>query len=353
MKKIVSLLLSVIMLLTVIMANTTAYAAGFASYAKTADLNTWYTDAATSNDYYNENDRIFADIYMISVPVRGTVSIKLHAECEDYLHNGHSAGYLDQTIIYKNDNTKSRYFTIERSYDGYDSYNGYYYSSDDVVCDQGIYYVVMEFEDKKIEDHEYEGTYDIQFQYTPSISKPSTLKVSSRKTTSLGLNWSKVGDIDGYQLQRKSGDTWKTITNTTSNSYTVSSLKAGTKYYFRVRAYIDVDGTKYYSSWKTLSTPTKPSTPSVKAPSTNKKHQIIVKWNKVSAGTGYQVQFSKKKNFRLVIATKTVSGISKTSYTGKNFTKNKTYYVRVRAYKTVDGTKYYGSWSKVKSVKCK
>ena len=36
-----------------------------------------------------------------------------------------------------------------------------------------------------------------------------------------------------------------------------------------------------------------------------------------------------------------------------NITKGKTYYIRVRAYKTVNGTKYYGAWSKVKSIKCK
>ena len=197
------------------------------------------------------------------------------------------------------------------------------------------------------------GKYKLSCYMKLNVPCPDKCKTTIRKTNELKLSWSKVGDVTGYQLQRKSGDTWKTITNTTSNSYTVSSLKSGTKYDFRVRSYIDVDGTKYYSGWKTHSTPTKPNTPSIKTPTTNKNHQIIVKWNKVSAGTGYQVQYSKKKNFSSVIATKTVSGISKTGYTGKNFTKGKTYYVRVCAYKTVNGTKYYGAWSKVKSIKCK
>ena len=37
----------------------------------------------------------------------------------------------------------------------------------------------------------------------------------------------------------------------------------------------------------------------------------------------------------------------------KNYllTKGKTYYVRVRSYKTVSGTKYYSAWSSKKSVK--
>lgn len=93
--------------------------------------------------------------------------------------------------------------------------------------------------------------------------------------------------------------------------------------------------------------------PSLTKVSTNKKHQITAKWNKVSSCSGYQVQYSKKSNFSSVIATKNVSGKSKTSYTGKNFTKGKKYYVRARAYKTVNGKKYYSSWSKAKSIKCK
>ncbi|MBE6741692.1 MAG: fibronectin type III domain-containing protein [Ruminococcaceae bacterium] len=217
---------------------------------------------------------------------------------------------------------------------------------------KGTYYIkVADSFDSGIGIFRGNGKYQISWKYY--VKKPSKLYVTSHKTTSLKLSWSKVGDVSGYQLQHKSGKGWKTIKRTTSNSYAVKNLKSGTKKEFRVRSFIEVDGNKYYSSWKTLTTATKPSTPSIKTPSTNKKHQIIVKWKKVSACSGYQVQYSNKKNFSSVIATKTVSGKDKTSYTGKNFTKGKTYYVRVRAYKTVNGTKYYGAWSSVKSIKCK
>jgi hypothetical protein len=197
------------------------------------------------------------------------------------------------------------------------------------------------------------GFYNFSLDLNISVGKPSSFKVSSRKTTSLGLSWGRVGDVDGYQLYRNTKSGWKWVTNTTSNSYTVYDLKPGIKYDFRVRSYVEVDGKKYYSGWKNLATPTKPATVTIKTPSTNKKHQIIAKWKTVADGTGYNVQYSKSKSFSSVIASKYISGISKTSYTGKNFTKGKTYYVRVRAYKTVNGTKYYGSWSKVKSIKSK
>ena len=41
------------------------------------------------------------------------------------------------------------------------------------------------------------------------------------------------------------------------------------------------------------------------------------------------------------------------TYTKNGLTKGKTYYFKVRAYKTVDGTKVYGNYSTVKYVKVK
>lgn len=46
-------------------------------------------------------------------------------------------------------------------------------------------------------------------------------------------------------------------------------------------------------------------------------------------------------------------GKSKTNYTLKDLRSKKTYYVRIRAYKTVKGVKYYSAWSKVLRIKVK
>lgn len=88
---------------------------------------------------------------------------------------------------------------------------------------------------------------------------------------------------------------------------------------------------------------------SAKSPSYRK---LKVSWKKDKTVSGYQVQYSTSKSFSKDKKTITVkkSSTSKTITTSKS---NKTYYVRVRAYKTIDGKKVYGSWSKVKSVKVK
>ncbi len=83
-------------------------------------------------------------------------------------------------------------------------------------------------------------------------------------------------------------------------------------------------------------------------------HKIKAKWNKCStSATGYQIYWAKDKNFKKIVAKTTITGRSKVTYTGKNFTKGRKYYVRVRAYKKVSGKTYYGAWSNIKAKTAK
>ena len=79
------------------------------------------------------------------------------------------------------------------------------------------------------------------------------------------------------------------------------------------------------------------------------KKRFTAKWKAVRGASGYVVQYSLKKNMK---GTKTKI-VSKTKATVKKLQSKKRYYVRVRAYVTVNGKKYYGKWSKTRSVKTK
>lgn len=71
---------------------------------------------------------------------------------------------------------------------------------------------------------------------------------------------------------------------------------------------------------------------------------------KVSGAKGYQIRYSTKSSMKSAKAVKLTS----TSTSVTSLTKNKTYYVQVRAYKLDSaGNKIYGSWSSIKSVKIK
>ncbi|MCR5430023.1 MAG: C40 family peptidase [Eubacterium sp.] len=102
-------------------------------------------------------------------------------------------------------------------------------------------------------------------------------------------------------------------------------------------------------------------TPETKLPGTTlkkakaKKKSLIIKWKKNSKVTGYKIQYSLKKSFKKA-KTKTIKS-SKTKIVLKKLKRKKTYYIRIRTYKTT-GSDYkkiifYSDWSKVIKKKTK
>lgn len=81
------------------------------------------------------------------------------------------------------------------------------------------------------------------------------------------------------------------------------------------------------------------------------KGKVRLVWAYDKAATGYEIQVATNKNF--TNAKKATATAKSTATTISNQTSGKTLYVRIRTYTKVDGKTYYGSWSKVKSVKVK
>ena len=79
--------------------------------------------------------------------------------------------------------------------------------------------------------------------------------------------------------------------------------------------------------------------------------KFTARWSKRTAQvTGYQLSYATRSNFsngKTVTLTRNYT----TKRTVKKLKRRTRYYVRVRTYKTVKGTRYYSSWSSVKSVK--
>lgn len=82
------------------------------------------------------------------------------------------------------------------------------------------------------------------------------------------------------------------------------------------------------------------------------KGKMTVKWAKNANATGYQIQYAKKSSFSGAKSI-TIPSYNTTIKTISSLTKGKKYYVRVRCYKTVNGKKYYSTWSNIKSATVK
>ena len=81
---------------------------------------------------------------------------------------------------------------------------------------------------------------------------------------------------------------------------------------------------------------------------------FLVKWKKQAEVSGYQIQYSTNKKFKKKgTKIKTVKKSTAAKLTVKKLKAGKKYYVRIRTYKTINGTNYYSAWSKSKSVKTK
>ena len=139
---------------------------------------------------------------------------------------------------------------------------------------------------------------------------------------------------------------------------------ASTPYYYSVQAVSTKWGGAIKSSYdKNFSvttngiapTPTpaqtvKPKTPAVTV--TAGKKQATLKWKKVSGAKGYVVYRATSKSGKYK-AVSTIKKGSTVSYINKKLTSKKTYYYKVRAYRTENGKRLYSSYSKAKSAKIK
>lgn len=208
---------------------------------------------------------------------------------------------------------------------------------------------------KTVDGNAYNSFISNSFAESTKVKTVSNLNLKTRNATSLELSWDKVKNADGYRIYRldTNTDTYKlvkTINNNTTTSYKHSNLVSATNYYYKVKAFKYLNGSNRYSDYSSrLKATTRPLQPSVILNSTKSK-SIKVSWTNISKrATGYEVRMSTSKNGTF----NSIGTTTNTSFTKVNLTKGKTYYFKIRAYRTVDGQKIYSLYSGIKSIKCK
>lgn len=191
---------------------------------------------------------------------------------------------------------------------------------------------------------------------TPNVTQPTAKKVTDVKlkaktNTTLTFSWASQTYAEYYNIYKYDSKKDKYVkVGTTAgnvNTFKVRGLPEGSYFRFKITAVVGGNEGARSEPYKVVTNPRKVQTKLAKS---TKKRKITFKWKKTT-GTGYQYQWSTSKNFKKNYLTKTTKKTSVTISTSKS---RKTYYVRVRAYKThSNGKKYYGKWSTVKKVKVK
>ncbi len=180
--------------------------------------------------------------------------------------------------------------------------------------------------------------------YTGSVSKTYSIKNNFKKATISGIS--------------NKSYTGKNITQSITVKYNGKTLKNGTDYTVSCSnnksigtATVKIAGKGSYTGTITKTFKINPAKQEIQK-LTAKSKAFFVDWAQKGSATGYEIQYATNSKFtsakKVTITnnktdTKTISKLS-----GK-----KKYYVRVRSYTTVKGTKYYGAWSASKSVTTK
>lgn len=82
----------------------------------------------------------------------------------------------------------------------------------------------------------------------------SNFAVSDKTTNSITLSWSKVDDIDGYEIYKYDNATSsykleETISDSSINKFTDSNLNTSTSYKYKIRSYKTIGDTNFYSKY--------------------------------------------------------------------------------------------------------
>ena len=216
-----------------------------------------------------------------------------------------------------------------------------------------------------------------------TANKPDTLTISGltagnkyyvrvRSYTNVGENvyygaWSDSKNVTAakYDITKSaiSGISTKTytgknITQSVKVKYNGKTLKSGTDYTVSYSsnknvgtATVKITGKGQYGGTVSKTFKINPAKQKIQK-LTAKSKAFFIDWAQKGSATGYEVQYA--TNSKFTGAKKLDVANNKTDkMTISKLSANKKYYVKVRSYTLVKGTKYFGEWSAVKSVTTK
>ena len=180
--------------------------------------------------------------------------------------------------------------------------------------------------------------------YTGSLTK--SFKITKRNVST--LTYSKISNKSYTGKQIKPSITVK---------YSGKTLKKGTDYTVSYgknkstgKGTVKITGKGNYTGSITKTFYIVPKKVTISSAKSSAKKKITVKYKKVTGASGYQIAYQKSGSKKWTYTTVSSKSASKTL---TKLTSKKNYKVKVRAYKTVSGKKYYGTYSATKTVKVK
>ena len=154
------------------------------------------------------------------------------------------------------------------------------------------------------------------------------------------LTWNAVYGATSYRIYRSTskGSGYSLLGTVTATSYTNTGAKAGTTYYYRVKAVNDAGLSPYSNvvSGQVKSVTPKPAAPVVKIGNSASSGKPMLTWNAVSGATSYKVYRATSQNGTYSL----LGTVTATSYTNTGAKAGTTYWYKVKAVNSAGESAY-------------
>ena len=186
----------------------------------------------------------------------------------------------------------------------------------------------------KLRARAYKGTAYSAYTYLNINTVPSAITgftLKSATSSTLNVAWNRNISGDGYILERSEGTKWVSVAKVTNHATlnsTVKSLKAGTAYKFRIRAYKSFGSVTFYSSYTYLTAVTKPAAMSGVKVKSKTNNTVVLQWNKNTSADCYYVEQYKGSKWTQMAK---INSNGVTSFTVCGLSASTTYKFRVKA----------------------
>ncbi|MDI9521258.1 MAG: fibronectin type III domain-containing protein [Bacillota bacterium] len=258
--------------------------------------------------------------------------------------------YVGETIVWRIDNVSGGSgpyeFSLEVWKDGQPFSEGAKFPfMDYMFTSPGKYKVLARVKDIGDGGKEY-SQYSEEITVKASLNKIT--KVEPLGATSLRITWNTVPGAKEYYLQRSTDmKTWEWIKTTPGTSFTNTSLKSGTRYFYKVH---------YYRPGlsRCEPSPTVAGVPMAKTRITSitspSARRIRMTWAKAAGASGYQVAMASRANGNYKTV-RIVTGGTTAIFSGVK--SGSTLFFKVRPYRRIYTTTYWGQYSGYRSIRVK
>ena len=178
-----------------------------------------------------------------------------------------------------------------------------------------------------------------------SIAAPANLRFTSKSYAKLRVDWDKVPEVSGYLLYRKKGKGELQLLADVKSSklyYADKTVVMGETYTYCVKAYQLVGGEKIEGdASQVVSSMPADLLPCASLTTTVKKGYVKLKWPKVSGADGFFIE--RKVGDGRWKKLKTLTTATTRTYKDTTVKAKKTYAYRIKAYRKVNGKKFYST----------